>query len=204
MCDIVSYKRNAEKDNCILSKKYDVLGNPKKQFLHTSASNLICRYKCVEQILTITAMLSVNNAIFYRPKDKVVHADTARVNFFRPGGDHLTLLNVYDQWAETDYSTQWCYENFIQHRSMKRARDVREQLEGLMERVEIEISSNPNDSVPIRKVTASFGQIKILGSLSSDVFERRTSTGSEVFPLLTCLGDIKFVFLSLFTVIQAI
>lgn len=106
-------------------------------------------------------MLSVNNAIFYRPKDKVVHADNARVNFFRPGGDHLTLLNVYDQWAETDYSTQWCYENFIQHRSMKRARDVREQLEGLMERVEIEISSNPNDSVPMRKVIASFGRIRV-------------------------------------------
>ena len=114
--------------------------------------SLSFRYKCVEQVLTITAMLSVNNAIFYRPKDKVVHADNARVNFFRPGGDHLTLLNVYDQWVETGYSTQWCFENFIQHRSMKRARDVREQLEGLMERVEIEISSNPNDSVPIRKV----------------------------------------------------
>ncbi|PFX22246.1 putative pre-mRNA-splicing factor ATP-dependent RNA helicase mog-4 [Stylophora pistillata] len=41
------------------------------------------------------------------------------------------------------------------HRSMKRARDVREQLEGLMERVEIEISSNPNDSVPIRKAITS-------------------------------------------------
>lgn len=115
------------------------------------------KYKCVEQILTITAMLSVNNAIFYRPKDKVVHADNARVNFFRPGGDHLTLLNVFDQWVETGYSTQWCFENFIQHRSMKRARDVREQLEGLMERVEIEISSNPNDSVPIRKaITAGY------------------------------------------------
>ena len=44
----------------------------------------------------------------------------------------------------------------------------------------------------------------ILGSLSSDVFERRTSTGSEVFSLLTCLDDIKFVFLSFFTVIEAI
>lgn len=93
------------------------------------------------------------------------------MNFFRPGGDHLTLLNVYDQWAETDYSTQWCYENFIQHRSMKRARDVREQLEGLMERVEIEISSNRNDSVPIRKVTASFGRIKIL--INSNFFAQK-------------------------------
>ena len=46
--------------------------------------------------------------------------------------------------------------------------------------------------------------INILGSLSSDVFERRTSTGSEVFSLLTCLDDIKFVFLNFFTVIEAI
>lgn len=37
---------------------------------------------------------------------------------------------------------------------MKRARDVREQLEGLMERVEIEMSSNPGDAVAIRKVSA--------------------------------------------------
>ena len=43
-----------------------------------------------------------------------------------------------------------------------------------------------------------------IGSLSSDVLERRTSTGSEVFSLLTCLDDIKFVFLSFFTVIEAI
>ena len=44
----------------------------------------------------------------------------------------------------------------------------------------------------------------LIGSLSSDVFERRMSTGSEVFSLLTCLDDIKFVFLSFFTVIEAI
>lgn len=56
-----------------------------------------CRYKCSEEVLTIAAMLSVNNSIFYRPKDKVVHADNARMNFVVPGGDHLMLLNVYSQ-----------------------------------------------------------------------------------------------------------
>ena len=115
------------------------------------------QYKCSEDILTITAMLSINNAIFYRPKDKIVHADTARQNFFRPGGDHITLLNVYNQWVETGFSTQWCYENYIQHRSMRRARDVREQLEGLMERIEIELLSSPGDTIGIRKaITAGF------------------------------------------------
>jgi pre-mRNA-splicing factor ATP-dependent RNA helicase DHX16 len=115
------------------------------------------KYRCSEEIVTIAAMLDVNNAVFYRPKDKAVHADNARQNFFRPGGDHLTLLNVYNQWRETNYSTQWCFENFIQHRSMRRARDIREQLVNLLERVEIELQSNINDPDAIRKaITAGF------------------------------------------------
>ncbi|KAL4646823.1 putative pre-mRNA-splicing factor ATP-dependent RNA helicase DHX16 [Arapaima gigas] len=115
------------------------------------------QYKCSEEVLTIAAMLSVNNSIFYRPKDKVVHADNARMNFVVPGGDHLVLLNVYNQWVESGYSTQWCYENFIQFRSMRRARDVREQLEGLMDRIEVDVCSCNGDSVPVRKaVTAGF------------------------------------------------
>ena len=115
------------------------------------------KYKCAAEILSICAMLSNNASIFYRPKDKVIHADTARKNFFAPGGDHITLLNVYNQWAETDYSSQWCYENYIQHRSMKRARDIRDQLEALLERVEIELTSNPLDTAAIRKcITAGY------------------------------------------------
>lgn len=57
------------------------------------------------------------------------------------------------QWVESGYSTQWCYENFIQFRSMRRARDVRDQLEGLMDRIEVEVVSSEGDNVPIRKVS---------------------------------------------------
>lgn len=38
---------------------------------------------------------------------------------------------------------------------MKRARDIRDQLEGLLERVEIEISSNINDIDSIKKAITS-------------------------------------------------
>jgi pre-mRNA-splicing factor ATP-dependent RNA helicase DHX16 len=112
------------------------------------------KYGCSEDILSIVAMLSVNNAIFYRPKDKAVHADHAMRSFWRPAGDHLTLMNVYNQWVETDYSTQWCFENFIQHRSMIRAHDVRDQLLGLLERVEIPLTHTEDDD-DIRKCIAS-------------------------------------------------
>lgn len=40
---------------------------------------------------------------------------------------------------------------FFKVRSMKRARDIRDQLEGLLERVEIELTSNLNDLDAIKK-----------------------------------------------------
>ena len=95
-------------------------------------------FKCVDQILTVVAMITNGNAIFFRPKEKALHADNSRKNFFRPGGDHMTLLNVFQQWKETDYSSNWCLENFIQVRSMKRARDIKDQLIELCKRVEID------------------------------------------------------------------
>ena len=38
---------------------------------------------------------------------------------------------------------------------MKRARDIRDQLEGLLERVEIELTSNPNDLDTVKKAITS-------------------------------------------------
>ena len=43
-----------------------------------------------------------------------------------------------------------------------------------------------------------------MGNLSKDVFERRTSTGSEVFSLLICLDANKFVLLSFSSLIKTI
>ncbi|RLM60504.1 putative pre-mRNA-splicing factor ATP-dependent RNA helicase DHX16 [Panicum miliaceum] len=73
------------------------------------------KYKCSDEVISIASMLSIGNSIFYRPKDKQVHADNARLNFHTGNvGDHIALRNVYNSWKETDYSTQWCYENYIQ------------------------------------------------------------------------------------------
>lgn len=114
------------------------------------------KYSCSDEVISIAAMLSIGNSIFYRPKDKQVHADNARMNFHMGNvGDHIALLKVYSSWKETNFSTQWCYENYIQVRSMKRARDIRDQLEGLLERVEIELTSNMNDLDAIKKAITS-------------------------------------------------
>lgn len=105
-----------------------------------------------DEVLSIAAMISVQESLFYRPRERRIQADEAKRSFIRSGGDHLSLLAVWEGWMEAGFSTSWCYDNFIQAKSMRRARDIRDQLVSLMEKVGFEIESNPNDSVSIRKV----------------------------------------------------
>jgi len=109
---------------------------------------------CSEEVLTIIAMLSAQN-IFHRPRDKQQQADSKKAKFQQPEGDHLTLLTVYEGWKNSNFSTQWCYENFIQARSLKRAQDVRKQLLSIMDRYKLDVVSAKSDYTRIQKAICS-------------------------------------------------
>jgi len=112
---------------------------------------------CVDEVLSIIAMLGEAAALFYRPKDKKLQADSARNRFtIKEGGDHLTYLNIWNQWVDSDFSYVWAKENFLQQRSLTRARDVRDQLIKLCDRVEVTVSScGASNIMPIQKALAA-------------------------------------------------
>jgi len=116
------------------------------------------QFGCVEEALTVAAMLDVQNAVFFTPRDRKRLAQLAHQSFARGAeGDHAMLLRVYQQWEESGFSKAWCTENFVQARSMRRARDVRDQLVGLCERVEVVMSSSPDDADALAKaITAGY------------------------------------------------
>lgn len=108
---------------------------------------------CVEEVLSIVSMLGESGALFFRPKQQKIHADSARARFtVKEGGDHLSLLAIWNQWVDSDFSYVWAKENFLQQKSLSRARDVRDQLARLCDRVEVSITScGANDLHPIMK-----------------------------------------------------
>lgn len=89
-------------------------------------------------------------------------ADESKMRFAHIDGDHMTLLNVYHAFKQseqpfrhtlhrftlslfglsadsplsyTDHeSTQWCYDNFVNYRSLMSADNVRQQLSRIMDR----------------------------------------------------------------------
>ncbi|RKF74212.1 Pre-mRNA-splicing factor ATP-dependent RNA helicase prp22 [Golovinomyces cichoracearum] len=109
---------------------------------------------CCEEILSIVAMLSLPT-VFYRPKEKQNQADQKKSKFHDQHGDHLTLLNVYNSWKQNKYANAWCFENFIQARSMRRAKDVRDQLVKIMERYKHPIVSCGRDTQKVRQAFCS-------------------------------------------------
>jgi len=122
-------------------------------------------YSCSNEILSITAMLSVPQC-FLRPNDARKQADEAKMKFAHIDGDHLTLLNVYHAFKQNHEDPQWCYDNFIQQRSLKSADNVRQQLARIMDRFNLKRTSTDFNSkdyyVNIRKalVTGFFMQTR--------------------------------------------
>jgi HrpA-like RNA helicase len=117
-----------------------------------------CEHNCSNEVLSITAMLSVPQC-FVRPNETKKAADDAKTRFAHIDGDHLTLLNVYHAFKQNMEDPQWCYDNFINYRSCKSADNVRQQLSRIMDRFNLARTSTDFSSrdyyVNIRKALIS-------------------------------------------------
>ncbi|BFG20929.1 hypothetical protein CerSpe_072030 [Prunus speciosa] len=111
---------------------------------------------CSDEMLTIIAMTQTGN-MFHRPREKQAQADQKRAKFFQLEGDHLTLLALYEAWKASNFSGPWCFNNFVQSRSLRRAQDVRKQLLGIMDKYKLDVVSAGKHYTTIRKaITPGF------------------------------------------------
>lgn len=103
--------------------------------------------------------------MFVRPNNQRKEADAAKALLSHPDGDHLTLLNVYNSYKQSELvivrnailtdNTQlccidlddknWTWTNYLSGRSLMQADNVRSQLERIMERYEIDLLSTQDE-----------------------------------------------------------
>lgn len=115
------------------------------------------KFHCSHEIISIVAMLSVPN-VFYRPKERANEADAAREKFLVADLDHLTLLNVFVQWEQRGQQKHmtaqklagWSTKNFVHHRLLVRARDIRNQILLILQKNKLPLLKAKKDS-DIRK-----------------------------------------------------
>ena len=76
------------------------------------------KYKCFNQVLTIVSMLSIGASVYYDSNDDKNNSNKAHSMFEHSEGDHFALLQIYNEWEETDFSNIWCTENYIHPKAM--------------------------------------------------------------------------------------
>jgi pre-mRNA-splicing factor ATP-dependent RNA helicase DHX15/PRP43 len=96
--------------------------------------------------------------VWLRPNNQRKEADAAKALLTVPDGDHLTLLNVYNNYIQSkcpliisgfhphsytpdQYDKNWTWNNYLSARALMQADNVREQLKRTMERSEVELVS---------------------------------------------------------------
>ena len=87
-------------------------------------------FKCTNEALSIAALLSVPQ-FFLRPQEHAKEADEAKKAFDHADGDHLTFLNTFHAYKQAELKGEeenWCWNNYLQYRSLKQADDIRQQL----------------------------------------------------------------------------
>ncbi|KAF8124649.1 P-loop containing nucleoside triphosphate hydrolase protein [Mycena galopus ATCC 62051] len=97
-------------------------------------------FECSNEVLTITAMLSVPN-VWLRPNNRQREVDAAKASLAVPDGDHLTMLNVYNEYVNNKHDKNWAWTHYLSARALEQADNVRKQLERMMERFEVELVS---------------------------------------------------------------
>ncbi|XP_057329367.1 ATP-dependent RNA helicase DHX33 isoform X2 [Microplitis mediator] len=107
-------------------------------------------HQCLDEALTVVALLS-GESVFTEPPAKRDQALAARLKFASPEGDHITMLNVYKTYTNEVKKKVWCQDNYLHHRNLEYATEIRAQLSRLTERANLEKSSCGSNTELLRK-----------------------------------------------------
>ncbi|KAM6901879.1 ATP-dependent RNA helicase DQX1 [Lycodopsis pacificus] len=99
-----------------------------------------CEYDCVDELLTIAAMLTAPSCFVTAEPSR----EEAVVTHWRPlmhaEGDHMTLIHIYNTFIEHNQDEVWCTTNFLSHAALRLAVVIRAELLEVMQRIELPVS----------------------------------------------------------------
>ena len=118
-------------------------------------------FGCSDEMLSIAAMcavdypfISIRHKGSQESKDRLAECIS---EFAVLEGDHLTLLNVYNEAVNNQFDPKWCVSMCLQTKIILRAKEIRKHLERMLISFcpDTPISSCQEDTVTIRKCLVS-------------------------------------------------
>ncbi|XP_953758.1 DEAD-box family helicase, putative [Theileria annulata] len=101
-------------------------------------------FNSISSLTAVVSMLSCGN-VFVRPREYAKEADAAKLQYSAQEGDHITLLNLFNQYQAVVNSSssgstsssvrRYCQENYVNPRSLSSALNIYQQLITILTRM---------------------------------------------------------------------
>lgn len=99
-----------------------------------------CEYDCVDELLTIAAMLTAPSCFVAAEPSREEAALAQWRPLMHAEGDHMTLINIYNAFVAHNQDEAWCVTNFLSPAALQLAVVVRAELLEVMQRIELPVS----------------------------------------------------------------
>ncbi|XP_028273484.1 ATP-dependent RNA helicase DQX1 [Parambassis ranga] len=99
-----------------------------------------CEYDCVDELLTIAAMLTAPSCLVTAEPNREEMAVTHWRPMMHTEGDHMTLINIYNAFIEHNQDEAWCTTHFLSNAALRLAVVIRAKLLEVMQRIELPVS----------------------------------------------------------------
>ena len=109
------------------------------------------KMECSDNCLKIAAVLSSEDVYKVKTRAEEDEILIARKPLLDPSGDHLTFLNIFEQFQFHNKSKSWCFDYYINFRSLNTASRIYQQLLQIMQRCKLGVIKNKPNSENILK-----------------------------------------------------
>uniref|UniRef100_A0A4W3GHH7 DEAQ-box RNA dependent ATPase 1 n=1 Tax=Callorhinchus milii TaxID=7868 RepID=A0A4W3GHH7_CALMI len=99
-----------------------------------------CEFDCVNEMLTIAAMVTASPCFVTLSKHQEEAAAVHRRILLHAEGDHFTLINVFNAFKQHHEDENWCVKNYLSYSALTLAEIVRCELLEIMQRIELPVS----------------------------------------------------------------
>ncbi|KAM9820802.1 ATP-dependent RNA helicase DQX1 [Neosynchiropus ocellatus] len=99
-----------------------------------------CEYDCVDEMLTIAAMLTAPCCFVVADPSREEAAVSHWRALMHSEGDHMSLICIYNAFMEHNQDEAWCSTNFLSYAALRLAVVIRAELLEVMQRIELPVS----------------------------------------------------------------
>lgn len=141
------------------------------------------KYGCIKEVATIAAFLSAPH-MYVLPPEKKKEARAAHIKFRNNESDLLGFLSIWTAYERAGSSGRWCFDNYLNNKSLSEAGRIRQQLLNILSENGIPMSQTQATEKILKSVASglAYNLLELTSKISYAGLFRQSVNNAFIHP----------------------